>query len=313
MQILTVTLNPALDIGTSVPVVEPGPKLRCSAPRVDPGGGGLNVARAVGLLGGRATAFVALGGPTGDRLLKLLADHGVPTLAFPAPGDTRESLTVTETGTGRQYRFVLPGTAWDAARAARVEQAIPAVAPPGGWVVLSGSQAPGLPEDFAARLRRALPAGTRLLADTSGAPLRRLVAEPAGLDVLRMDDAEAEDLARRPLPDRAASADFAADLVARGVAQCVILARGAEGSVLAARDGTRLFAPAAPVPVVSKVGAGDSFVAGYVLTRARGGDQAAALSAGVAAASAAVMTEGTELCRPDDVARLLPLCPATAL
>jgi len=61
------------------------------------------------------------------------------------------------------------------------------------------------------------------------------------------------------------------------------------------------------------VGAGDSFVAGYVLTRARGGDQAAALSAGVAAASAAVMTEGTELCRPDDVARLLPLCPATAL
>ena len=85
-----------------------------------------------------------------------------------------------------------------------------------------------------------------------------------------------------------------------------------KGSVLAT-DGQRLHSRAAEVPVRSKVGAGDTFVGAFTLAHARGETLGAALTQGVAAASAAVMTEGTALCRREDVERLLELCPANAI
>ena len=107
--IITVTLNPTVDLSTAAPDVVPGIKLRCSAPLVDPGGGGINVSRAIKLLGGRSTALVAIGGASGARLLELLTQEGIATIGFQGPGETRLSLSVTDAGTSDQYRFVLPG------------------------------------------------------------------------------------------------------------------------------------------------------------------------------------------------------------
>ena len=75
--LLTVTLNPALDIGASVARMQAGPKLRLDDPVAEPGGGGINVARAAVKLGGRARAIAALGGAAGQRIADLLADSGV--------------------------------------------------------------------------------------------------------------------------------------------------------------------------------------------------------------------------------------------
>ena len=161
--------------------------------------------------------------------------------------------------------------------------------------------------DFPARLARSMP-GLNVVLDTSGAALRDAVAHPIpGLFVLRMDGEEAEEIAGTSLQTRAQSADFAASLVARGVAKHVVVARGADGSVMA-EAGRRLFVTAAKVVVKSKVGAGDSFVAGFVLALARGLGSAAALCHGSAAASAAVMTDATQLCKPADAARLQEQC-----
>jgi 6-phosphofructokinase 2 len=303
--ILTLTLNPALDMATEVAAMRPDEKLRCSDPQLDPGGGGLNVSRAVHLLGGESLALVALGGLTGDRLAELIRREGVMFLGITGPGETRQSLTVNEAATGRQYRFMLPGPVWRDEDQERVFMLLRAAGKPGGFSVISGSQPPGVPVDFPARLAAAM-AGMRVVMDTSGAALTRAVEHPvAGLEVLRMDGEEAEALAGRHLETRADTADFAGELVARGVAKKVIVARGADGSVLAG-EGLRLFAKAPKVEVWSKVGAGDSFVGGYVLTLARGGSEAEALSTGVAAAAAAVMSAATELCRREDVERLLP-------
>lgn len=305
--ILTLTLNPALDMATTVPEMVPDQKLRCTEPLLDPGGGGLNVSRAVAALGGESLALVALGGLTGDRLAGLIRAESVPFLALTGPGETRQSLTVTEAQSGRQFRFMLPGPVWSTADQDRVFLLLRASARVGAYGVISGSQPPGVPVDFPAKLARSM-AGLQVLLDTSGAPLRQAVAHPIpGLFVLRMDDMEAEELAGYALTTRVQSADFAASLVARGVAQKVIVARGADGSVLA-EAGQRLFVKAAPVKVVSKVGAGDSFVAGFVLTLARGGTSAQAMAYGAAAASAAVMTDATQLCRLADVERILPDC-----
>jgi len=310
--VITLTLNPALDLSTRVPHLMPDQKLRCTEPLLDPGGGGLNVSRAIAALGGDSLALVALGGLTGDRLAGLIRAENVPFLALTAPGETRQSLTVTEDATGRQYRFMLPGPVWSAADQDRVFLLLRASARPGAFGVISGSQPPGVPPDFPARLARSMP-GLMVVLDTSGPALVEAVAHPIpGLEILRMDGAEAEDLAGHPLATRQATADFAQGLVARGVARRVVVARGSEGNVMADAD-QRLFAPAAPVKVVSTVGAGDSFVGALVLMLARGVAACPALAFASAAASAAVMTDATQLCRLADVERLLPDCAVSRL
>jgi 6-phosphofructokinase 2 len=303
--ILTLTLNPALDMATEVPEILPGQKLRCSEPLLDPGGGGLNVSRAIRALGGDSLALVAIGGLTGDRLAGLIREAGVTFLSILGPGETRQSLTVTEEKTGRQYRFMLPGPVWGEAERARVFTLLRATARPGGISVISGSQPPGVPKDFPAQLAESMP-GSRVVLDTSGKPLEEAVKNPiAGLDVLRMDGEEAESLTGHALHSREETADFAQGLARAGVARKIVVARGADGNVLATAD-RRLFSPAPKVRVRSTVGAGDSFVAALVLAMARGQDDAEALAMGSAAAAAAVMTDATQLCRPEDVMRLRP-------
>ena len=108
-EIVTLTPSPAVDLSTSVARLDPDHKLRCAAPRRDPGGGGINVARVIHRLGGKVTAVYPAGGPSGDLLTRLLREEGVPTHPVRASGDTRENFYVLETSTGRQFKFILPG------------------------------------------------------------------------------------------------------------------------------------------------------------------------------------------------------------
>jgi hypothetical protein len=107
--IVTLTMNPALDMATATEIVTPTEKLRCGEPRYDPGGGGINVARAVRLLGGEARAIFPNGGMSGETLCGLLKKVDVPHTPVPISGITRESFAVVERRTGKQYRFLLPG------------------------------------------------------------------------------------------------------------------------------------------------------------------------------------------------------------
>jgi 6-phosphofructokinase 2 len=305
--ILTITLNPALDIATSVDSVRPGPKLRCEAPAIDPGGGGINVSRSIHILGGASTAFVALAGPTGQRIRALLAEEGIDALVFDAPSETRESLAVTDRSTGEQYRFVLPGPHWGDTRP--LITTIGEQVNSGTLAVISGSNPPGVPDSFISDLNdRICESGSRLLADTSGAALQYLArAEGAPLYLLRMDQAEAEMLAGTPLPTVRDSAAFAGKLVRDGVAEIVVLARGAEGSVMVTRDEAMLVVPP-KVPVRSKIGAGDSFVGALSMALAEGDTPDQAMQKGVAAAAAAVMSDATNLCSRSDYLNVLPAC-----
>ena len=312
--ILTVTLNPTVDFATTAPKVEPGPKLRCTEPEIDPGGGGINVSRAIQLLGGQSTGMVAIGGTTGAQLLELLAVEGVATVAIQGPGETRQSVSVTDESTGLQYRFVMPGPTWKKKDVARALAAIDRAAGDGAFVVLSGSQPPGVAKDFPAILSQHV-AGkhARLIVDTSGPALFHLVETPhEALYVLRMDGEEAEELAGRPLPSRRDTADFAEELVKKRVAEIVIVARGADGSVLSSAEGSwHTVSP--PVKVVSAVGAGDSFVGAFTLALSRGQAPGDCLRWGVAAAAAAVTTEATRLFTRKDVEAMFQRCVLTQL
>lgn len=312
--ILTITLNPTVDFATSAPKVYPEHKLRCTHPHIDPGGGGINVARAIRLLGGQATALVAIGGATGAHLLQLLALEGVPTVAFQGPGETRQSFTVMDESIDEQYRFVMPGPSWSEPDVERGLNSIDRAAGDGTLVVLSGSQPPGVAKEFPSILAvHVTGRGARLIVDTSGPALAQLVREPhESIHVLRMDAAEAEELSGRPLPDRTDTATFARELVDCGVAANVIVARGADGSVLSNAEGS-WHAVGPKVQVVSKVGAGDSFVGAFTLWSARGAAPEDCLRAGVAAAAAACTTEGTRLCDMKTTERLIVACTLEAI
>ena len=226
--ILTITLNPTVDYATSAERVFPDEKLRCSEPHVDPGGGGINVARAIRRLGGQATALVAIGGGAGAQLLLLLATEGVPTVAFQGPGETRLALSVLDRKTTEQYRFALPGPSWTDPDVARALDSIDQATGDGTLVVLSGSQPPGVAKEFPSILAGHVAGrGARLIVDTSGPALHDLVRTPReSIFLLRMNGAEAEELAGHALPERADSAAFARSLVERGVARNVVVARG---------------------------------------------------------------------------------------
>ncbi|KID12637.1 1-phosphofructokinase family hexose kinase [Ponticoccus alexandrii] len=305
-EILTVTLNPALDLATSAPFVRPGPKLRCAPETAEPGGGGVNVARAITQLGGRARALVALGGPNGEALKALLLAQGLDLLEVPAPGQTRHSFSVTDEGTGEQYRFVLTGPTWGGGDLDAVLDRIVESAAADAFVVLSGSMPPGAEPGWITRACDRL-GQRRVVVDTSGPHLAAQADGPQPAPfVLRMDSHEAMELAGDPLATREDSARFAETLRQRGAARIVIIARGKDGSVMA--DGDGLWRVTAQnETVVSAIGAGDSFVGAFVMALAEGVGAPEALRRGAAAASAAVQSAGTQLCLPDDYARMLAL------
>ena len=151
-QIVTLTMNPALDLTTSVDVVRPTDKLRCETTRYDPGGGGINVARVARVLGASASAIFPAGGGTGDVVMSLLNDAGVPFQHVAVNAATRENFTVNETSTGRQYRFVLPGPRLTFTEQTRCLDRLGFSAGSAQFVVASGSLPPGAAPDLYQRV-----------------------------------------------------------------------------------------------------------------------------------------------------------------
>lgn len=308
-RILTVTLNPALDVTTTTEKLLPQQKLRCDAPRLDPGGGGVNVSRVIKELGGESTAFVTLGGSTGTQLEVMLAAAGLDCEIWRDGGETRSSLTVMEAATGLHYRFVMPGPTHEASDGPRLLERLRQVLARGyDYVVASGSLPPGLPEDFYGRIAEAGRAfGARLILDTHGAALSSALSHRPYL--IRLNHLEAQELLGG-LGERAAR-DLARDLVSARSAEIAIVTFGDKGAIVATAAETYQIAPP-KVSVRSMVGAGDSFVGALTLGLSRDWSVEKAARYGVAAAAAAVTSEGTELCKADMVEALFGQIPAAA-
>lgn len=307
--VITLTPNPALDLSTRVDRLIPTHKLRCGPALRHPGGGGINVARVLHRLGTPVQAWYLAGGPTGAVLRQLLEDEGVPARMLPIAGATRENFAVIETGTGREYRFVLPGPEvnereWrDCLDRLTVLPAPPDMAP--RWLVLSGGLAPGMPEDFYARLAQALrPRGTRIALDSTGAALA--AALQVGVDVVKPSLSELCAYTGQPLSTLAERCAAAHALVRAGRAGWVALSLGEQGAVLAHADGL-WHAPALPVPAaLGTTGAGDSFLAGLLWAIERGDAPPEALRQAMACGAAALLGAGTALARREDIERLAP-------
>jgi len=298
--ILTLTLNPAMDIACATAEVVPQHKLRTHGDRTDPGGGGVNVARVLHELGAPTRAIVLSGGVFGRHLESLIAAEGVDVVPVPIAGTTRISMTVHDERAGQEYRFVGEGPVIqpDEIEACRATLA----AQDADWLVISGSLPRGVaPEALAALVRDAHAAGRHVVLDTSGLALRAAIGQ--GLALIKPSLREFEELVGRPLPDAAAQDEAALRLVREGAAARIAVSLSAAGALLATAEGV-VRRPAIPVRAVGTVGAGDSFLAAMVLALARGAAPADALAWGLAAGAAAVMATGTARPRRETIEAL---------
>ena len=301
--IVTLTMNPALDVSSSTDVVEPEHKLRCGSSRFDPGGGGVNVTRAISNLGGSSVAIYPLGGPTGQAYRGFIEAEGVLGRVVTVRGNTRESVTIDETSTGRQFRFVFQGPTLREPEWRACLSVVGDMLPVHGYLVASGSLPPGVPDDFYALLARiSADHDVRIVVDASGPSLA--AALDAGVFLIKPSLRELGELVGADgTLDQQQQVEAARAIVDEGRSEIVALSLGGAGAVLVTGDAVlRLRTPI--VDVRSTVGAGDAFLAGLVLRLAQGRTVEEAFCTAVAAGTATAMLPATGLCRADDVARL---------
>lgn len=307
--ITTLTLNPALDISLSVDAVVPHHKIRTDPPRYDPGGGGLNVSRVCRRLGEPTTTIAPVGGPPGQRMLDLLmaddaADNAPDDVrAVPITGDTRQSVTVLGRQSGDEYRFVLPGPDLSPEEIEACRAEVLKAAEVCRCLVISGSMPPGVESGFVEDLVNQL-AECLVIVDTSGPALR--AALTSGAYLIKPSARELASLVDGELITEADVTLAAHQVMEWANVEVLVVSIGAGGAIAVTHDEVyRLRAPT--VQVRSAVGAGDSMVAGTAVGLHRGLDLPRAVALGIASGSAAVLTDGTELCHAADVERLLPL------
>jgi len=299
--IVTLTMNPALDVSTSAQAVVPTDKVRCSEVHHDPGGGGINVARVVHTLGGQTMALYPGGGPTGLMLEGLLDRIGIPDRRIPIQGVTRESFTVDERKSGLQYRFVLPGPVIGPHEKQACLDELARAAEGARILVLSGSFPPGISPDFVQEVADlAKRMGCRFVLDTSGEALRHM---RSGAYLLKPSIRELREWLGRELRTEDEQVEAARRLIEEQVCEVMVVSLGADGALLVTAEGYETLA-SIDVPVCSAVGAGDSMVAAICFGLVQGLDLRHAVRLGVAAGAATLMTPGTGLCRREDVERL---------
>lgn len=298
MNVVTITMNPVIDASTSARIVIPSKKTRCTEPVYEPGGGGINVSRALKKLGCNSVAVFFSGGRNGKILENLLNRENIDCRIIPTEENTRENIMVMDNKSGEHYRFVMPGPTIREKEWQSVLDLLDDLTPLPDYLVASGSLPPGVPDDFYARIAVwANKNDVKMILDTSGPALKTALEK--GVYLAKPNFRELGELLNKENLNGIQLDDAARELLSKGYCRILVVSLGSRGALLARNDLLEYIVP--PVmPVVSAVGAGDSMVAGIICGCIKGYWPEKAVRYGVAAGTAATMTGGSELCRKED-------------
>jgi 6-phosphofructokinase 2 len=301
--IATVTLNPSLDRTVTVEELVVDETNRWTSLRRDPGGKGINVSRVIHELGGETIAYGFIGGIDGETLKHLLKQHKVPFDFTPIKGEVRSNFIITDSKTRRQTRIDAPGPNISRDELGKLIDKITRIKPKPDFLVFAGSVPPGVPADIYRQLiEEARKSGIKTVLDSDNKWLKEGIrAKP---NVIKPNVHEAEELLEVQLRDEVAIIEAAKALVSKGI-EVAAISRGKDGLIVATKEKV-LKVTSPQVEVRSTVGAGDSAIAGLVLKLSQGHGIEEASQWAAAAGTAATLTPGTELCRREDVERLLP-------
>ncbi|MEH3147318.1 MAG: 1-phosphofructokinase [Methylobacterium frigidaeris] len=261
--VVTLTLNPAVDLTVTLDRLEPGSVHRAREARADAGGKGLNVARCLADWGVPVAACGLLGRDNAGPFEAVLAQKGIADRLIRVAGETRTNLKLLDRASGDTTDVNLPGLAAGPADLAAVAATLADLAAPGSLAVLAGSLPAGLAPETYADLTATLKArGARVVLDASGPALAAALAAETLPDLVKPNRHELEEWAGARLASRAAVTEAARGLHRRGIA-LVVVSLGAEGALFVA-GGEAWHAHPPAIPVASTVGAGDALVAGLV-------------------------------------------------
>ncbi len=298
MNVLTITANPAVDKSTKTNLVMPEKKIRCQRPVYEPGGGGINVSRALKKLGSESTTMYFAGGSTGELMHQLLAKEELDQNIIKTNAPVRENLIVLDETDQQHYRFGMPGPEIKKEEWQKMLDEIDKMGEELSFVVLSGSLPPGVPDDFAARIAQiAKKKDIKFVIDTSGKPLKTALDE--GVFLAKPNQLELKNLMGEEKIKPGQLELFARQLVKNKKAEVMVVSLGAKGALYATSDHSEyIISPV--IDTDSAVGAGDSMVAGMIHGFLHKKSVKEAVIYGIAAGTAATITPGTELCRKDD-------------
>ncbi len=296
-EIITVTFSPTIDKSTTVEALIPEKKLNCTLPMYEPGGGGVNVARAIKKLGGEAVAIYLAGGHSGKTFVKLLSDENVASILIETTANTRENLIVLETSTNKQFRFGMPGpkiykTEWQ--QCLKIIKNVKGVK----YIIASGSLPPNVPSDIIAKIARiAKNKNAKLIIDSSGEVLKKAVE--VGVYLIKPNLRELSALVGKEEINIDTVVEIAKEVIKKGNCEIVVVSLGVFGAMLITKnEAYQIKSP--EVAVKSTVGAGDSMLAGIVLSLLKNKSMLEVLQFGVACGTAATMNPGTALCKKKD-------------
>ncbi|GGL13947.1 1-phosphofructokinase [Streptomyces flaveus] len=292
--ILTVTPNPSLDRTYEIPSLDRGEVIRATGERMDPGGKGVNVSRAVTAAGRRTVAVLPLGGAPGSLVATLLDAQGIEVAPVPVAGATRSNIALAEAD-GVLTKINAPGPELTSTEEELLLETVRTQSRDASWIACCGSLPRGLaPSWYAALVARAHAAGTRIALDTSGPALLAALRERP--DVVKPNAEELAEAVGRPLATIGDAVKAAEDLREQG-AGAVLASLGADGQLLVEASGV-WFGSARVDVVRSNVGAGDSSLAGFLIAGGSGPD---ALASAVAHGAAAVQLPGSVMPGPADL------------
>jgi 6-phosphofructokinase 2 len=298
--IVTITVNPALDKSAHFSGLVPDQKIRCEEPRYDAGGGGINVSKAISRLGGTSLAVFTSGGPTGKMLENLVSKESIAYKAIEIQSWTRESFVAVDDNTNSQYRFSFPGPAISSAEKEEVIQVIRELKPK--FLVVSGGLNKDLSIDFYQKIAEiARESNSKMIVDTSGEALKKVLEK--GVFMIKPNVGELAKLIGVERLELEEVNEAAKKIIAKGGAGIVVVSLGPQGAVLVTKDSYE-FVPAPNVAKKSTVGAGDSMVGGMVWALSQNKSLKEVIRWGVACGSAATMNEGTQLFKFEDAKRL---------
>ena len=299
--IVTITFSPCIDKSTSVASLVPEKKLHCSTPKLEPGGGGINIARAIKKLGGESIAIFPSGGYTGKYFNHLLEKENIPAVIIETNNETRENIIVFDESSTNQYRFGMPGTALNESE---WKQCLTAVEEINDieFIIASGSLPPGVPSNIYAQLARiAKNKNAKFVVDTSGEALKQAVEE--GVYLLKPNLGELCSLAGKATLQTMEVKDVARAIIEKEKCEVMMVSMGADGAMLVTKDMAEIII--APTVIrKSTVGAGDSMLAGIIFYLSKGRGIVEAAQYGVACGTAATLNTGTELCKKEDADKL---------
>ena len=300
-KIITLTVNPALDVYTTVEKLEPEKKLKSTPATKDPGGGGINVSRVLKRLGTEAKTIYARGGYTGNLFEKLLTEEGIHQVPVDVKNDLRQNFAVSETSSGNLYRFGFPGAYLEPAEYDALLETIKETEG-AEYIVASGSLPPGAPLNYYSQVAElAKEKSIKFIVDTSGEALKEILN--IGAYLIKPNSEELEDLAGKKADNDEERKQLLKEVLNNYNVEVIVLSLGPKGAIMATKENVEHF-PAPYVEFVSSIGAGDSMVAGIVYSLSQGSSVKEAVLFGLACGSATIKSPGTELLRIEDVEKL---------